>query len=292
MKKIIFKGCSTALITPFKKDLSVDYQALEVLLERQLNNGIKSLTILGTTSEYPTLKEAEMLEIISFVLAKVNKRATIICGTGRNNTEECLEFSKKAVALGVDALLIVTPYYNRTSETGLIKHFTYLADNLKKPVILYNVPGRTGMTIPLAVYQTLSKHPNIYGTKEASGDLALIKELKQTCPDFAVYSGNDDQINAVLELGGEGVISVLSNVLPQETENICQNFFDFNKIKAQEIQGKFNNLIENLFIETNPIPVKFALSHLGLCENILRMPLVPLASQYESGLIKALKELK
>jgi len=292
MKKIIFKGCSTALVTPFKKDLSVDYHALETLIERQLSNGIKALTILGTTSEYPTLKENEMLDIIRFVLDKVKGRAIIICGTGRNSTEDCLEFSKKAIDFGVDALLIVTPYYNRTSEAGLIRHFTYLADNLKKPIILYNVPGRTGMTIPLNVYQTLSKHPNIYGTKEASGNLNLIKDLKNTCSDFAVYSGNDDQIFDILKLGGEGVISVLSNIIPKETEEICQNFFNDDKIKSKEIQDKFSNLIEQLFTETNPIPVKFALNNLGFCENILRMPLVPLSSKYESGLIKALKELK
>ena len=273
MKKVIFKGVATALITPFDNG-KIDYKALRVLIERQIEAGVNALVINGTTGESSTLTSEERGELIAFAAKVVDQRIPVIAGTGCNITESALELSKIACSVGCDAILVVTPYYNKANEEGLIRHYTKIADNIDKPLILYNVPSRTGVNIPISVYKRLAEHENIVGVKEASSSCSDLAQLASACRDsLAIYSGNDDMILPTLSLGGLGVISVISNVLPLETSKMCDLYFSGDSRGASAIQLDMIPLIKALFCDVNPIPVKTLLAHIGLCKEEFRLPL-------------------
>lgn len=273
MKDIIFKGAGVALVTPFDEN-GVNYKELERLIDFNINNGTNAIIITGTTGESATLSDEEHKEVIKFTVDYVNKRIPVIAGTGSNDTEYAAGLSEYAERVGADGLLIVTPYYNKTSQKGLIEHFTFIADRVNIPVILYNVPSRTGVNITPESYLALSKHPRIVATKEASGDFSAVLRIRSLCGDnLNVYSGNDDQIVPMLALGSLGVISVLSNVMPAETSQICKLYFDGKVKESSDLQIKLADLINALFIEVNPIPVKTALDLMGYNVGNLRRPL-------------------
>lgn len=278
MKQQIFKGAATALVTPMNDDGSVNYTRLEGLVNEQIDAGIDALVICGTTGEKSTLRYDEHLKVIE-VAAKANaKRVPLIAGTGSNDTVYSVELCSDAEKMGADAFLMVTPYYNKTSQTGLVAHYNYIADRVNKPIILYNVPSRTGVAIKPETYKELSKHPNIVATKEANGDLSAIAKTRYLCgDDLAIYSGNDDQIVPVMSLGGIGVISVLSNILPFETHDICYQYLNGNTTKAAEMQIKYTGLIDALFCDVNPIPVKTAMELVGMNVGPVRLPLYPMS---------------
>lgn len=279
MKEVIFKGCGTAISTPFTTD-GVNYNEFGKLIEYQIENGCDALIVCGTTGESSTMSKEEKKETIKYAVDKVNKRIPVIAGTGGNNTKEVIELSKYAQEIGVDALLIVTPYYNKTTQEGLIKHYETIAHSVDIPIILYNVPSRTGLNIDVNTCKELSKISNIVAIKEASGDLSKIAKIRSACGDnLQVYSGNDDQILPILSLGGIGVISVLSNIAPQYTHDMIQNFFDGKNEIASKMQIDAINLINALFKEVNPIPVKEALNILGYDYGEPRLPLVKLSDE-------------
>ena len=281
LSKPIFKGAATALITPFK-DGKIDYPAFKNIIEQQISGGIDALVVCGTTGESATLNDIEHKESVRFVIDCVNGRVPVIAGTGSNDTDYSIQLSKHACADGADALLLVTPYYNKATQQGLIKSFSKIADACDKPVILYNVPSRTGVNIKPETYYELSKHGNIAAIKEANGDISSIAQTMEMCGDsIDLYSGNDDQIVPILSLGGMGVISVLSNVVPKVTHDICEEFFNGNVAKSRELQLSYLELINSLFCEVNPIPVKAATAAMGFCENYLRLPLTPKEKQNE-----------
>ncbi len=289
MKKRIFTGCATALVTPFNDDCSVNYPRLRQLVEEQISGGVDALVVCGTTGESSTLDNDEHLKVLEEVVAVTDKRIPIIAGTGSNDTMYAAQLSQHAEAIGVDGLLMVTPYYNKTSQNGLIKHYTYVADRVKTPIILYNVPSRTGTAIKPETYKELSKHENIVAAKEANGDISSIAKTKSLCgDDLDIYSGNDDEIVPILSLGGIGVISVLSNILPKETHNICEEFFKGNIEKSRELQLKYLSLINALFSDVNPIPVKEAMNMMGLNVGPLRMPLAPMTDEAREALRREL----
>ncbi len=274
MKQSIFKGAATALITPMNEDGSVNFSKLENLVEEQINGGIDALVICGTTGEKSTLRYDEHLKVIEVAAKTAQKRVPIIAGTGSNDTVYSVELCSDAESRGADAFLMVTPYYNKTSQEGLVAHYNYIADRVNKPIILYNVPSRTGVAIKPETYQKLSKHPNIVATKEANGDIASVAKTRYLCgDDLAIYSGNDDQIVPMLSLGGDGVISVLSNILPRETHNMCYEYFNGNFKNALDLQIKYTGLIEALFCDVNPIPVKQAMNLIGKEVGPCRLPL-------------------
>ena len=273
-KDIIFKGAATALVTPFDEKGAVDYKAFAKLIDFQIAGGIDALVICGTTGEGSTLTDEEHRECIRFSVEHIAGRVPVIAGTGSNDTDYANSLSKYACDVGADALLLVTPYYNKATPKGLIKSFLDTAEKTDKPIILYNVPSRTGVNITMPVYRELAKHERIVAVKEASGNMSQIAEIAaELSDDLAIYSGNDDQIVPILSLGGQGVISVLSNVMPKETHDICQKFFDGNVTASRELQLKYLELINNLFIEVNPIPVKTACGMMGLCSDLMRLPL-------------------
>ncbi|MDO5516234.1 MAG: 4-hydroxy-tetrahydrodipicolinate synthase [Clostridium sp.] len=273
MKKVIFTGAAVAIITPFTED-GINFEELKRLIDFNIDNGTDAIVIAGTTGESSTMSDEEHKETIRFTVDYVNKRVPVIAGTGSNNTLYAVELSKYAEEVGADGLLLVTPYYNKTTQSGLIKHYNYIADRVNVPIILYNVPSRTGVNILPKTALELSKHKNIVAIKEASGDLSQIAETISLCGDnLAVYSGNDDQIVPILSLGGKGVISVLSNVVPRDTHNICSLYFEGKVEESRELQLKYLSLINSLFIEVNPIPVKTALRLMGFNAGPLRMPL-------------------
>lgn len=272
-KQIVFEGAATALITPMKNGL-VDYEAFGKLIDSQIAGGIDALVVCGTTGEAATLTDDEHKECIRFTVEKTAGRVPVIAGTGSNDTAYANELSKYACEVGADALLLVTPYYNKTSPKGLIKNFLSTAEATDKPIILYNVPGRTGMNMPVSVLRELAKHERIVGVKEASGNLSQVAEIAaELSDDLAIYSGNDDQIVPVMSLGGRGVISVLSNIMPKETHDICELFVKGDVAASRELQLRLLHLINNLFIETNPIPVKAACALMGMCTEEIRLPL-------------------
>ena len=274
MKECIFKGCGTALVTPFTKDNSVDYHALSGLIDYQLEGGADALIIFGTTGEASTLTDDEKLETAKFTLKRVNGRVPVIAGAGSNNTRRGVELGLMLESVGVDALLHVTPYYNKTNEEGLIRHFRTVAEAVNLPVILYNVPSRTGMNLLPETCKELAKVSNIVAIKEASGDVRTVSAIHSFAgEDFTVYSGNDDVILPTLACGGKGVISVLSNILPGAVSSMCKSFFSGEPESARLIQKKYLKLISLLFCETNPIPIKYALSLMGYCEETTRLPL-------------------
>lgn len=283
MKKIIFKGAGVALVTPMNSDGSVNYDELEKLIEFQIENGTDAIISCGTTGESATLSNQERNDVIKFTVKKVGGRIPVIAGTGCNNTKQALENSLSAEKLGVDGLLIVTPYYNKTSQSGLIKHYEYIADRVKTPIILYNVPSRTGVSIKPQTYLELSKHKNIVAVKEACGDISSLAETISLCKDnLAVYSGNDDQTVPILSLGGIGVISVFSNICPKECHEMVQSYLSGNTEKSKKIQLKYLKLMNAMFCDVNPIPVKEALNLMGFNTGRCRMPLDILSkSNYE-----------
>lgn len=276
MKHALFTGACTALVTPFLNG-KVNYPMLEQLLRRQMESGIKAVVISGTTGESPTLSDTEKLQMFRKAKEFAGKDCLIIAGTGSNSTEHAIYLSKAAEDMGADALLVVSPYYNKATSDGLIAHYSAIAGAVHIPMILYNVPSRTGVDIPVSVYQALSMIPNIAGVKEASTDITKIARIRAACPDFTVWSGNDDQAVPVMSLGGQGVISVLSNVVPVETQAMAQAALagDFDTAAALQIQ--LLPLIQMLFCEVNPIPVKAAMKHIGYDCGDCRLPLTPLS---------------
>ena len=272
-KQIVFEGAATALITPMKNG-EVDYEAFGKLIDSQIAGGIDALVVCGTTGEAATLTDEEHKDCIRFAVEKTAGRVPVIAGTGSNDTAYANDLSKYACEAGADALLLVTPYYNKTSPRGLIKNFLSTAEACDKPIILYNVPSRTGMNMGLPVLRELAKHERIVGIKEASGILRQVAEIAaELSDDLAIYSGNDDQIVPIMSLGGRGVISVLSNIMPKETHDICELFARGNIAASRELQLRLLHLINNLFIETNPIPVKAACALMGMCTEEIRLPL-------------------
>lgn len=284
-KKTVFTGAGVAIITPFKND-KLDYDAFGKIIDEQIENGTDAIVVCGTTGEASTLTDEEHVEAIDYTVKRVAKRVPVIAGAGSNDTKYAIWLSREACRAGADALLQVTPYYNKATPMGLIKHFSAIADATDIPNILYNVPSRTGCGITLPVYRELAKHPNIVAVKEASGNLELAKQIVDECgDDLDVYSGNDDQIYDMLSVGGKGVISVLSNVMPRETHDICQLYFDGSVAESKALQERLLDLVKNLFIEVNPIPVKTAMSLLGKCSLEMRLPLC----EMEEGHLQSLK---
>lgn len=274
MKKTIFTGAGVALVTPMKADGSIDYEVLEQLIEFQINGGTDAIIACGTTGESATMTEQEHMDVLDFIVKKVAKRVPVIAGTGSNETRVAAKFSVHAEECGADGLLIVTPYYNKASQHGLVKHYYHIADKVNIPIITYNVPSRTGCNIKPETYVELCKHPNIVATKEASGDLSAIAQIRALCGDeLDVYSGNDDQIVPVMSLGGKGVISVLSNVMPKETHDMVQTYLDGNVKESMRLQLEYLDLINGLFMDVNPIPVKEALNIMGYNVGECRLPL-------------------
>lgn len=288
----LFKGSGVAIITPFNEDFSINYDKLGELIEFQIENSTDAIIICGTTGEASTLTDEEQIAAIKYTVEKVNKRIPVIAGAGSNDTAHGIKLAKLCEEVGVDGILSVTPYYNKTSQTGLVAHFTAIADAVNVPIILYNVPGRTGLNMLPATVHELSKHANIVGVKEASGDLGQAVEIARLCGEnFAIYSGNDDVIVPTLAIGGAGVISVLANVLPKETHDIVYAFLDGDVSQAKTLQIKLKHFIDCLFIEPNPIPVKEAMNLLGTEVGPLRLPLVPMAEGNKNALIASMKEI-
>lgn len=283
----IFIGSGVALVTPFNEDMTVNFEKLRELIEFQIENKTDAIVVTGTTGEASTLSDLEQKEIIDKTVKIVNGRVPVIAGTGSNNTQHSIELSQQAEKLGVDGLLVITPYYNKTNKKGLIEHFKMIANSVNIPIILYNVPGRTGMNIPLEVYGELRDVKNIVGIKEASGDITYAMNIIRLYGDrFDLYSGNDDIILPLAAIGGKGVISVLANVMPKETHDIFYNYIENNIERSRIMQLKLNGFVHSLFIETNPIPVKAALNLRG--ENVggYRAPLCEMSDEA----LKVLKE--
>lgn len=279
MKKILFEGCGTAIATPFNEN-GVNLEEFKRLVEDQIENNVDALIVCGTTGESATMTEEERLQTIECAVKTSNGRIPIIAGTGANNTKAVIEMNKKVEQLGVDGVLIVTPYYNKTTQEGLLAHYKVIAENTKLPIILYNVPSRTGVNIKPETCLKLSKIPNIVAIKEASGDLSQIAEIVNLCgEELSIYSGNDDQVIPILSLGGKGVISVLSNIKPKYTHDMCCNYFNGNVKEAARMQIEAIPLIKALFSEVNPIPVKAALNMVGYDFGIPRLPLIEMSEE-------------
>ena len=275
-KHTVFRGAATALITPLTEN-GVDYEAFGRLIDWQIQQGIDALVIAGTTGEGATLTYQEHEECIRYAVERAAGRVPIIAGSGSNDTNRAVTLSKFSCRAGADALLVVTPYYNKATQKGLIASYTAIADAVDKPIIVYNVPSRTGLNIEPATYAELAKHPNIVGIKEASGNISKIVETAMLVGDtMDIYSGNDDQVVPVLSMGGSGVISVLSNVMPAQTAGMCRKYFEGDVAGAAKMQMELLPLINALFSEVNPIPVKAAMAAMGWCENYLRLPLTPM----------------
>ena len=274
MKNIIFKGSGVAIVTPMNKDGSINYKEFEKLIEYQIKNNTDAIIVCGTTGESATMTREEHNEVIKFAIDAVKGRIPIIAGTGSNNTRLALELSLEAQELGADGLLIVTPYYNKTSQTGLINHYNYIADRVNLPIILYNVPSRTGCNIKPETYIELSKHANIVATKEANGDLSSIAQTMSLCGnELNMYSGCDDQTLPILSLGGIGVISVFANICPNLSHELTSKYFSGNINESKNIQLKYLKLMNALFLDVNPIPVKAALNIMGFDCGRCRIPL-------------------
>ena len=280
--------CGTAIVTPFKEDGTINFNEFERIIDFQIENGVNAIVVCGTTGESATLSFEEKKELIKFCVDKVGKRIPVIAGVGSNNTKSVLENEKMAEILGVDGLLVVTPYYNKTTQSGLIEHFKMVAENTSLPIILYNVTSRTGVDIAPNTYLKLSKIENIVATKEASGDISKVLKIRSLCEDsLVVYSGNDDQIVPILSLGGSGVISVLSNIKPAFTVQMVKEYWKGNIEKASDLQLEASKLIDLLFKEVNPIPIKEAMNIIGFKCGIPRLPLIECSSELkkELGLI-------
>lgn len=291
MKKTVFTGSGVAIVTPFRNG-QVDLPAFERLVERQLAGGTDAVIVCGTTGEAATLSHDERMALIEHCVQVVDRRVPVIAGSGTNSTASSIALSKAAQAAGVDALLTVTPYYNKATQDGLVRHFTAIADAVELPVILYNVPSRTGLSCTAQTYQRLSGHPNIAGVKEASDNFALLQDTFNLCPaDFSVWSGNDESTAAIMLLGGRGVISVAANVIPREMHELTRLCLEDRFREAGQLQLRLSALIRALFCEVNPIPVKAALARLGLCGGELRLPLTALSEMNAARLSRAMEEL-
>ena len=290
MKNTVFTGAATAIITPMKRG-GVDYEAFEKLIQWQIAQGIDAIVVVGTTGEGPTLTDAEHKEAIRFCVEKVAGRVPVIAGTGSNDIAYAIELTKFSCEVGADAMLLVTPYYNKATQQGLIESFTAIADASTKPCILYNVPSRTGCNIAPETCAVLAQHERIVAIKEASGNISQVAKIAQLCGDkLDIYSGNDDQIVPILSLGGKGVISVLSNLLPKETSEMCKLFMEGKVQEALKLQLEYLPLVDSLFCEVNPIPVKAAMAAMGFCENTLRLPLTPMEEKHEQVLLENMKK--
>ena len=287
-KPLVFQGAATALVTPLTAE-GVDYPKMRELLEWQIAEGINALVICGTSGEGSTLSDEEHRDVLKFCKDVVGDRVPLIAGTGSNDTAYAIDLTKFACEIGYDAMLVVTPYYNKATQKGLIEMFTAIADASTKPVILYNVPSRTGVNIEPATYAALADHPMICGIKEANGNIAKIVETMSLVGD-RLYSGNDDQIVPLLACGGKGVISVLSNVLPKETVEMCNKYFAGDVEGAFKMQCEMFELIKALFCEVNPIPAKAAVAALGYCENYVRLPLTEMEPEHEKVLLQCMRD--
>ena len=292
MKNPIFKGIGTALITPMTEAGQVDYAAVERLVAYQLDGGIDALIVCATTGEAPTLQDDEHIEVIRFVAEQVAGKIPVIAGTGSNYTDHAVEMSIKAQDVGANGLLCVTPYYNKCTQRGLIESFTKIANATELPMIVYNVPGRTGVNIQPATYEKLAEHPHIVGIKEANGDISSVVDTMARCGDkIDMYSGNDDQIVPIMSMGGIGCISVLSNILPAQTREICTRWFAGDAAGAAALQLRYKPLVDALFSEVNPIPVKAALAAMGLCGETARLPLTPMEDAARANLLHQMEKV-
>ena len=290
MKQPIFTGSGTAIVTPFTND-SVDYPALGRLLDFQLEGGADAIIVCGTTGEAVTMSYAERMRAIETVVRHVDGRVPVIAGTGSNSTENAITLSKDAVLAGVDGLLVVTPFYNKATQRGLIRHYTTVADTVTRPVILYHVPSRTGVRCTAETYAALAKHPNIAGVKEAGGDLALVQKTRELCPeDFYIWSGNDDETAPIMLFGGKGVISVAANVMPREMHELTAACLRGDFTAAGRMQLQLRKLCEALFWEVNPIPVKTALAMMGYCQEVFRSPMCEMEPENRERLRGVLAE--
>ena len=290
-RKPIFTGAASAIITPMNEN-GVDYENFKKLLNWQIEEGIDALVIAGTSGEGSTLTDEEHREVLKFAVEVIDGRVPVIAGTGSNDTAYAIELTKYACEIGCDAMLVVTPYYNKATQKGLIKMFNAIADASTKPIILYNVPSRTGVNIEPATYAELAKHPMIQAIKEANGQIDKITETMALCGDkLDLYSGNDDQIVPLMSVGGKGVISVLSNVLPKETSEMCHKFFSGDVKGAAEMQFKYFSLTKALFSEVNPIPVKAAMAAMGFCEDYVRLPLTVMEDDHKAVLLNEMRKV-
>ena len=283
-KNTLFTGSGVAIVTPFRGQ-EIDFDAFGSIIDYQIENKTDAIIVCGTTGEASTMPDAEHMDAIRFTVERAAGRVPVIAGTGSNDTRHCVELSTDAKKVGADGLLLVTPYYNKTTQRGLIAHFKAVTDAVDLPIILYNIPGRTGMQIDIATLKELSKIDNIVAVKEASGNISYAAEVAAECPDLDIYSGNDDMIVPVMSLGGKGVISVLANILPKETHELCDAYLTGNTTKACEMQLHYLKLIKALFMEVNPIPVKTAMNLMGMNAGNLRLPL----SEMEGANLEKLK---
>lgn len=290
MKNTIFTGAATAIVTPLTKD-GIDYEQFGRLIDWQIEEGVAAIVAVGTTGEGSTLDDAEHKAAIKYCVERVAGRVPVIAGTGSNDVAYAIDLTKYACEVGADAMLLVTPYYNKATQKGLVASFKAVADASTKPCILYNVPSRTGCNLLPQTVLELADHPNIVAIKEASGNISQIAELAHLVGDkLDIYSGNDDQIVPILSLGGKGVISVLSNIMPRATQKMCDDYMSGNTAEALKAQLELLPLINALFCEVNPIPVKAAVSAMGYCENYLRLPLTPMEADHEAKLLALMKE--
>ena len=275
----LFEGAGVALITPFTRDYKINYEKLEELIEFQIANKVDAIVAAGTTAESATLNFEERMEVIKFCIDRTKKRTLVIAGTGTNSTSMAVEFSKQSYEYGADIVMAVTPYYNKGNESGRIDYFTQIANSVKCPVIMYNVPSRTGVKLPLNVIKTLSEVPNIQGIKEASGDIGYVADIANIAPKLDIYSGNDDMVTPMMALGAKGVISVTSNIIPKENHDMVMNYINGNIKEAVEAQIKYIDLIRAMFIEVNPVPIKEAMNMMGFNVGECRSPLGPLSEK-------------
>lgn len=285
---ILFTGAGVALVTPMHSDGRINYEKYRELVDFQIANGTDAIIAVGTTGEAPTLEDDEHLRAFEVAIEQTAHRVPMIAGTGSNNTEHCIYMSREAKAMGADGLLLVTPYYNKTSQRGLIQHYSKIAASVDLPIILYNVPSRTGVNLQPKTVAELAKIPNIVGLKQANGNMSETAEIAAMC-DIAIYSGNDDQIVPILSLGGKGVISVLSNVVPQQTHDICQTWFDGDVQRSLELQLQFLDLANALFMDVNPIPVKEAMNQMGMNVGDCRLPLYQMSDEMKARMTAVLK---
>ena len=285
MKHSIFEGSAAAIVTPMDDYGNLDYEAMGRLLDRIMDGGTDAVVVNGTTGESATLDDREKLSVMEYVIRHVDGRIPVIAGTGSNCTEHAVKLSREAEKLGADGLLQVTPYYNKASQEGLVRHFTEVGDHVGIPILLYNVPSRTGVDIRPETYRILSEHPNIRGTKEAGGNKAALARTAALCGDgFDIYSGNDDQTLPIMALGGKGVISVLANIMPRQTHDMCRLFLDGKIKESRKMQLKLLDIMDALFWDVNPIPVKAALSIMGVCTDSCRLPLTPMGRDQKKRL--------
>lgn len=290
MNKTIFTGAATAIVTPLNEN-GIDFDAFSRLIEWQIAEGIDAIVVAGTTGEGSTLTDKEHKDAIKFCVDTVAGRVPVIAGTGSNDIAYAISLTKYACEVGADAMLLVTPYYNKATQNGLVKSFTAVADASTKPCILYNVPSRTGCNLKPETCAILAKHPNIVAIKEASGDISQVAAISRLCGnELDIYSGNDDQIIPVMSLGGKGVISVLSNLLPRETSTMCHAYLNGDCKTALDMQLKYLPLVDSLFCEVNPIPVKAAMAAMGYCDNYLRLPLTPMEDLNEQRLLTDMRD--